>query len=119
MKRDMELVRKILLETEQYAKGTGWVNIEIPGYSSEDVSYHVKILGEAGLLAAQDLTTHNGFCWMPRSLTWEGHEFLDAVRNDTVWVKTKNVVKEKGGSVPFEVIKELAVRFAGSLFGLD
>lgn len=118
MKRDMELVRKILLETEQYPKGTGWLNVEIAGYSKADVSYHVKILSQAGLLTAQDLTTRDGFCWMPTSLTWDGHEFLDAVRNDTVWTKTKDLVKEKGGSVPFEVIKALAIKFAGSLFGL-
>jgi len=29
---------------------------------------------------------------------------LDAVRNDTVWTQTKDLVADKGGSVPFDVL---------------
>ena len=56
------------------------------------------------------------FEWQPKSLTWEGHEFLDAVRHETVWAKTKEVVKSKGGSVSFEVLKELAIQTFKSTF---
>jgi hypothetical protein len=80
MKRDLELARSVLLATEDYPQATGWVNLEIPGYGPEEVSYHVEVLSEAGLLSAQNLTTHSWFCWVPKSLTWEGHEFLDATR---------------------------------------
>lgn len=37
----------------------------------------------------------------------------------TVWRKTIALIKEKGGSVPFEVVKALAVRFASAPFGLS
>jgi Hypothetical protein (DUF2513) len=118
MKRDMELVRKVLAATEEHAKGTGWVKLEIEGHSAEEVSYHVKLLTEARMLTAENLTSHAGFCWMPKSLTWAGHEFLDAVRNETVWSKTKAVIKDKGGSVPFEVIKAIAIKVVASHFGV-
>ena len=52
------------------------------------------------------------------SLTWQGHEFLDAIRNDTIWNKTKNVVAERGGAIPFELIKELAIKLARTAFDL-
>ena len=76
-------------------------------------------MAEAGLIEAKNTTTMQNFSWRPTGLTWQGHEFLDAVRNDTVWRKTTALIKEKGGSVPFEVIKALAVKVAGSLFGLN
>ena len=46
------------------------------------------------------------------------HEFLDAIRNDTVWNKVKATVKEKGGAIPFEVLKLLAIQAAKSVFGI-
>jgi hypothetical protein len=118
MKRDLDLVRKILFETERKPSPRGLVNLQIPGYSEEEVSYHVKLLADAGLIEAQDLSTMHGFSWQPKALTWEGHEFLDAARNDTVWNRTKDEVKEKGGTVSFEVLKHLLIRGVSALFGV-
>jgi hypothetical protein len=118
MKRDLELVRKILLAAEDRTTDTGWLILEIEGHTPEEISYHVRLLHEAGLLQAENLTDATGALWAPKRLTWEGHEFLDAARNDTVWNKTKDVVRDKGGSVPFEVLKELVVKIAASFFGL-
>jgi hypothetical protein len=116
MKREMELVRKILLETEASDNSPiEWIELNIEGYKPEFVSYHVKIMVAAGLIEAEDLTTIGNFEWQPKSLTWQGHEFLDAVRNETVWAKTKEVVKSKGGSVAFEVLKEIAVQISKSI----
>ena len=116
MKRDMELVRKILLETEEESNNPlEWVVLNIEGYDPELVSYHVKIMAEAGLIEAKDLSTLGSFEWHPKSLRWEGHEFLDTVRNETVWAKTKEVVKSKGGSVGFEVLKEVAIQTLKSI----
>jgi hypothetical protein len=119
MKRDMTLVREVLLAIEADSDEPGPMNLEIEGFSPEEVSYHVKIMADAGLLEAIDASTQEDFSWAPTALTWQGHEFLDAVRNETVWQKTKQLVAEKGGSVPFEVLKALAVKIAGSLFGLN
>ena len=81
--------------------------------------YHVKMLHDAGFLTAENLTTQNrGFCWTPKSLTWQGHEFLDTVKNDTVWQKTKDFVKEKGGTISIEMLKVVATRIASAHFGI-
>jgi uncharacterized protein DUF2513 len=68
----MELVRQVLLQTEQSATGTDWVDINIAGYSPEEIAYHVKILSDAGLLEALDLSDGDGLEWKPKSLTWTG-----------------------------------------------
>ncbi|MCF6156805.1 MAG: hypothetical protein E3K36_16555 [Candidatus Brocadia sp.] len=39
------------------------------------------------------------------------------MRNETVWKQTKEIVKDKGGSLPFEVLKSLAIEFAKKLVG--
>lgn len=67
-------------------------------------------MAEAGLIEALDASASGDFDWRPTSLTWQGHEFLDAVRNDTVWRKTMALVKEKGGSVPFDVVNPVRMR---------
>lgn len=46
--------------------------------------------------------------FMVQRLAWEGHEFLDAVRNDTVWTKTKKVFTEKGVDMSFDLVKTVA-----------
>jgi hypothetical protein len=35
-------------------------------------------------------------------LTWEGHEFLDAARDEKRWKKAMSTVKEKGGTITIE-----------------
>lgn len=42
-------------------------------------------------------------------LTWQGHEFLDSIRNDTVWNKTKDSFVSKGVSMTFELVKSAAI----------
>ena len=91
MKRDMELARKILEQVEEKSKGVGVVTLEIPDFSPEDISYNVMLLTQAGLLKSNDCTSGMGLLWVPRTLTWTGHEFLDAIRNDTVWNKVKDM----------------------------
>ncbi len=118
MKRDMELVRKVLLATEEHAEPVGWLDLVIDGYTPDDISYHVKLLHDAGFLTTHDLTTMTAFCWKPTSLTWQGHEFLNTVKNDTVWRKTKDFVKEKGGTISIEMLKVVATRIASAHFGI-
>jgi hypothetical protein len=96
----------------------GWLDLDIDGYTSDEISYHVKLLHDAGLLTAHDLTTMTELCWRPTSLTWQGHEFLDTVKNDTVWRKTKDFVKEKGGTISIEMLKLVATKIAAVHFGL-
>lgn len=118
MTRDMDLARKLLLMIEAHPSPDGPLQqVHVDGYDDQVVSYHIKQLHQAGYIEAQDLSAQECL-WFPGALTWRGHEFLDAVRNDTVWEKTKAAVKDKGGSVPFDVLKDLATSFLRSLFGL-
>jgi len=35
-------------------------------------------------------------CFAVGSLTWDGNDYLDKVRDDSQWTKVKNIIIEKG-----------------------
>ena len=104
MKRDMDLVRQILLDIEESDE---WRPSALPieGVDDEVVSYHVQLLAQAGLIEAIEKTTLSTLLWHPKTLTWEGHEFLDAARDNTRWNNAKKQALEIGGTLTFEALK--------------
>jgi hypothetical protein len=103
MKRNMDLCRRILLDVEASpeATGLGYIQLNIEGHDATEVSYHVQLLSDAGLLEAvnQSYTGPSGFVVNPKRLTYAGHEFIEASRNDSFWQKAKTTVLEKTGGL--------------------
>ncbi|SDZ19621.1 DUF2513 domain-containing protein [Tindallia californiensis] len=110
MERDMDLVRKVLIEVEKEDSCTGIQELKVDGYSREQISYHIMILDQAGLIKAKDFSNHNGSDWKAMHLTWQGHEFLEAAKDDEVWQKAKDTIKKKGGQIAFSVLKLLLIK---------
>jgi hypothetical protein len=110
MIRDMELVRTILLWVDQCPEmdGNGAIIVQNPeqigavGYSVQEISYHVNMLLKAELLQGKA-----GSLPVITSLTWEGHEFLDTIRNPEIWRKTKDRLAGLG-SIAISVVWEVA-----------
>lgn len=121
MERDLDLIRKMLLAAE--AAGTP-LDVMALGLEETDfqvLAYHAEILVEARLLKAQITWVDSSI--LPISvvverLTWEGHDYLDAVRSDTVWARTRTLVREKVGTAALEVVKQVAVQVAKNQLGL-
>jgi hypothetical protein len=106
MQRDMDIVRHLLI----------WVETdhshELPGeLSREQLAYHAQLLIDAGLVEG---TVHYGASRGRRipdtfhiqRLTWAGHDFLDAARDDTVWRTAREKILKPGVSWTFELLKE-------------
>ena len=112
MKRDMDLVRKILLAMEDCDSGFAPRNLEIEGYTAEMIGYHIFLMNEAGLIHASVVTCHGskGPVALPLYMTWAGHDFLDACRDEGLWQKAKNKIGEQVESAPFDVIKMVLVK---------
>ena len=96
MKPDKDLVREVLLQVEASTNPLGWVELDVHGHSYEEVAYHVEKLSEAGFLQADELTSSSGYDWKARQLTYEGHEFLNTIRDPEVWRLTKETAKKAG-----------------------
>jgi hypothetical protein len=108
MKRDMDLIRSILLWVEARPEGhnIGW-QLQIEGHTSEEVGFHVHLLGQAGLLLVDDETMSESTspCASPVSLTWAGYEFLESA-DDTLWAKAKSKVIAPAGGIAFTLLLE-------------
>lgn len=110
MKLNMELIREILLLIEDEYVDVALYNIEIEGYDSKTIAYHCKILNNAGLIDdyAGDYGDGGLQYFGVGSLTWNGHNFLDKIRDDAIWDKTKLTIKEKGIPFVLETVKQVA-----------
>ena len=119
MKRDMDLVREILLYVEKCETFVGPGTVKLEGHSDEVVEYHLKLLHEAGLLDV-DTPSRNpyGTSWGVRGLTWQGHEFLDAARNDTIWRKSLGTLQKAGIGATKEVLVPLLLSLAKLQLGI-
>ncbi len=120
MKRDVDLIRQILLIIEEADDGaTKWVDLEIPDRDKVDVAYHVMLLSQAGLIVAINLSSKDGVDWRPRRLTWEGHEFLDAARDEAIWQQAKAKIESVTGSAGLGTLHSLLIRLGGQALGSE
>lgn len=113
MKRDLDLIRKILLEAERDESESGLVDFLIPGYSHDQIGYHVYLLKDAELIEGHigfdNESVKVGSCGIYR-VTSAGHDFLDDIRNDSVWARVKDKLERFGGDASLEVVKTLAAQ---------
>lgn len=108
IKRDMDLIRKILLYLEEDTNPLQWRIIEVDGKTLEEVSYQVKLLSQAGLIEGKDAQREpTYFRWYARSLTHKGHDFLDSLRNETVYAKLKEKFGEQISAIPLMVLSSV------------
>ena len=101
----MELVRKILFELEK--RDDDSVEFVMPGVDNAKLRYHLRIMEQAGLVDTNIQAAGDNMFWIYASLSWNGHVFLDSLKSDNVWDKTKEFLKEKGlelGAIPLEVL---------------
>lgn len=110
MKRDMELIRKILFAIEEQYVDTVLYNLQVDGYDINVVAYHCDLLYQAGLVKDYgcNFADDEIYSFGVGALTWDGHDYLDKIRSDTVWNKTKAVAKEKGIPLFIDSVKEIA-----------
>jgi Hypothetical protein (DUF2513) len=112
MKRDMELVRKLLFHLEERNSVKAQLTFTIDGYDDVAIRYHLLLLAQAKLIDFEPEQTKTGRIIRPHvlGLNWNGHEFLDSVRSDKVWRKLLKYAKDKGGALPFDVLRAVAVK---------
>ena len=113
MKRNMDLVRLILLEIENIYRSTAIYNLTIDGYDAEMIAYHCKIIHEAGLISdyKAQYADNKLYGFGVGSITWDGNDFLDKIRDDSQWKKIKDAITEKGLPMVIETIKLVANAF--------
>ena len=102
--RDMEVCRAIML-----AAVNGNRNGPIDGYSEDVVKYNKRLLIDKGYLkgsAGKDSTKDTDIpaYVLIKEVTWEGHDFIDAIAADSNWSKVKDFLKEEGKQITIDTI---------------
>lgn len=118
MKRDMDLVRQLLIRTEEAecTLDTPTLSFDTDEYDLETIVYHVRLLEAHGLIDAnisRDIT--GSYHCTIQGLTWDGCDYLDAIRDTRVWERTKKLVASTVGSTTMSVIKTAAIEVAKTL----
>lgn len=119
MKRDMDYVRELLLKIEAAPDDVrSSRELAEPDATAADIdklNYHLHMLTtQVGLVEGLEAHTMSTMSWLHIRLTWAGHEFLEAVRDDGIWSKTKEGAK-RVGSQGFDFILDLAKAYAKHL----
>ena len=113
MKRDMDLIRKMLLIIEANCVPGILSPIPLDGYTEDQIDYHFDLLQEIGFIEGTYYIGGKSKDYLGNfRMTWAGHDFLDAVRNDSVWARVKGKLAQVGGDAPLDVIKAVAVKVA-------
>ncbi|QZT28256.1 DUF2513 domain-containing protein [Streptococcus dysgalactiae] len=113
----MELCRLVLLEIEKKYRSISLHNLAIENYDKDVVAYHCKLLFEAGLISSYKPTYADDeiYSFNVGSLTWQGHEFLDKIREDSVWNNTKKKIKDSMLPMTLDVIKDVATSIVAKM----
>lgn len=122
MRRDMELVRQILLRVRQAEGDLDSEAIRVDGFSPSQVGRHCKWMAQAGLLEVVDrrnlASTYPVYCVL--DLTWEGHDLAELLLDEERWRKTRSVLKTAGswamGSLT-QAASQLAMRAVSAALG--
>jgi len=119
MKRDMDLIRRMLIEIEAND------SCELTDVSEEIFAQHVPLLTEEQLIKGRvALESLNGPPGVQQTmayvrLTSKGQDFLASIRDESVWNKTKAKVAEIGGTIAFSMLSALANKCLKEKLGLE
>ena len=114
MRRDMNLIRALLLQMEGEEPKP-----EFSQYSEEQQVYHSALLIEAGLVDGAIIPNSEGYpagTSMIR-LTWAGHEFLDAARDEESWQRATSSVAKAGGAFTISILSEILTQYIKQKLG--
>ena len=110
----MDLIRRILLTVEADQP----LN-ELSNVSSETLNGHIRLLMDAGFVSVTDVSSSAGEEFWVQRITWTGHEFLDAARNDSVWNTVRKTLKDKALGATVAVLQQLLTQELKRRLGLE
>ncbi len=116
MKLNHDCVRDVLLAIEAlpYDSVVTIDELNVSGYDQDAIRYIVLRLHEAGFIDGSEASSNDEYECLIRSLTFVGHEFLDNIRPQETWDKTK-AIASRVGSASLDVMANIAAQVTTSL----
>jgi len=106
MKRDLDLIRQIMLTLEENMEyGKKFHSEQLfevmkdATLSAEKLSYHLELLVEINFISAirQKYLSGEPTDYLIKTITSQGHDFIDTIRQDKTWKKIKEKSYNIGG----------------------
>ena len=118
MKLNADCIRDVMICIEENLEYNAEWTINklhdfLPEYTLEELSYTCQKLSEGGLL---NIITVSMISYTEpqiarvRSLTFDGHEYLENIRSPKIWQQTKEYIKSTSLGTSITVIGEIAKR---------
>jgi hypothetical protein len=111
MKRDVDLIRQILLDLERHSAECALDTLRngTAHEIDERTRYHLRLCIDAGLAKEIDRTAAGSPCVR---LTNAGHEFLDICRGEERWQAAKWLVHQQTGGMSLAVLRAVLTKWA-------
>lgn len=115
MKRDFDLLRNMLFRIEAQPSDAKITNSTFSDLCDDKavIALHIALLHENQMIIAVEIPrTRQNYpdFWILR-MTSAGYDYLDSVRNDSIWQKTQNTISKMCDTLPIEVTKSIANHF--------
>lgn len=122
MKRDLNLLRNMLLRIEELDSNKG--KITIASFtdlcdSEALIPLHIELLNDDGFIeTSSPIYNHSITDYCVYRLTASVYDYLDAIRNPSIWESTLDKIHSVGGSVTLEIVKSIAVSIIKGHLGI-
>lgn len=110
MKLKQDCIRETLLFLEENMSSTGFFHSQticLKNFSKDEINYTIRKLEEANYLKINCIMMTGDI--IIECLTFEGHKFLDNIRDEKVWSTTKSIVS-KFSSVSLGIIENVSAQ---------
>ncbi|MBE7078104.1 MAG: DUF2513 domain-containing protein [Clostridiales bacterium] len=115
MKRNMELIRDCLMDIEENAKSLQYYNISFAmtqkGYDIDECFSTLSYMEESGLFGKTNKDLSCNF--EVQGLSKLGYDFIEKIREEDIWNKTKQEINKKKLPRTIKFIAEVAGAFWG------
>ena len=126
MKLNHDCIRELMIYLEENLACVDAIDIdeiELSNFNKEDITYSILKLNEAEYISGKICKTMSGdVSGFVDSITWNGHKFLDTIRDNKVWKETKNILsKVSSASISFtaSVASQVLTNLISQYMGLN
>lgn len=111
MKRDLDLLRQLLIDIENQGAECAPSVLRTPLNEQTDdrIRYHVRQLIDAGLVKEVERTMNGAPCVR---ITHAGHELIELSQSEAQWQEAKWVVRDQTGGESLTVLKAVLTKWA-------
>lgn len=127
MKLSHDCVRDILLFSEELPYRASAINVDIfeskrlKKYSKDEINYTISKIGtdDANLIHAHvKIVSNKPYRTCISSLTFDGHKYLDNIKDPKVWSETKKISSRVAG-VSIDIMSQIASNVIIKTLNLD